>query len=304
MSKPIPHSWHKDIAYLLYDTSRLIRRRCDERFVDLGLSEAQWRVIGFLNKAEGLTQTELALLLGIQKAPLGEHIDKLEAMGWLVRRRDANDRRVNRLYLQDIASQRAVDIQQRFNVFVQDMRSVMLEDAWQGLQRTLADLVSGFCADQTQTVVSRLNVDSNIYLIGVLSRQVRKRFDGELKKLGFTRSQWLVLRTVINEEGICQTDLGKLLDIPKAPLGQVLDELQQKGWLERKQDDSDRRVKRLGVAEDAKLAMKQVMDNYQQLHREMVEVLGTKDLEILEAGLTQLRAGLLKISPNRRSADT
>jgi DNA-binding MarR family transcriptional regulator len=47
----------------------------------------------------GLSQSEVADLLEIEKAPAGRLIDRMEAKGWLERRSDPRDRRINRLHL-------------------------------------------------------------------------------------------------------------------------------------------------------------------------------------------------------------
>ena len=70
-----------------------------ERTQHLGLSRSQWRVLSTLSGRPGSTQTELAELIGIGRAPLGKIVDRLESQSWLERRSDPHDRRVNRLYL-------------------------------------------------------------------------------------------------------------------------------------------------------------------------------------------------------------
>ncbi len=80
MTTPIPH---QEATVILHEIARLIRRRLEERISDLGLSEAQWRVIGFLSIGAGMSQTALAELLGMQKAPLGEILDRLEKKQWV-----------------------------------------------------------------------------------------------------------------------------------------------------------------------------------------------------------------------------
>jgi MarR family transcriptional regulator for hemolysin len=64
-----------------------------------GLTRAQWLVIARVHRRPGLSQSEVADLLEIEKAPAGRLIDRMQAKGWLERRDDANDRRVNRLHL-------------------------------------------------------------------------------------------------------------------------------------------------------------------------------------------------------------
>lgn len=89
----------RSLGFLLGDASRLIRRRFDARARSLGLTRAQWRVLARLRRREGINQTELAEILEIESITLGRHIDRLEAKGWVERRRDPSDRRAWNLYL-------------------------------------------------------------------------------------------------------------------------------------------------------------------------------------------------------------
>jgi len=89
----------RSLGFLLGDTSRLMRKRFDGRVRALGLTRAQWRVLARLRRREGINQTELAEILEIETITLGRHIDRLEAKGWVERRRDPNDRRAWNLFL-------------------------------------------------------------------------------------------------------------------------------------------------------------------------------------------------------------
>jgi DNA-binding MarR family transcriptional regulator len=65
----------------------------------LGLTRSQWLVINRLYRRPGATQSELAEMLEVEKATAGRMVDRMEKKGWVVRRPDAADRRVNRLHL-------------------------------------------------------------------------------------------------------------------------------------------------------------------------------------------------------------
>src|SRR3546814_6779015 len=93
----------RSLGFLLNDVSRLIRKRFDERARELGLTRAQWRVLGHLRRYEGYKQASLAELMEIENVTLGRHIDRLEEAGWVERRRDPADRRAWRLYLDEKA---------------------------------------------------------------------------------------------------------------------------------------------------------------------------------------------------------
>lgn len=89
----------RSLGFLLGDVSRLMRKRFDMRAAELGLTRAQWRVLARLRRREGINQKELAELLEIENITLTRHIDRLEAKGWVERRRDPSDRRAWNLYL-------------------------------------------------------------------------------------------------------------------------------------------------------------------------------------------------------------
>lgn len=92
-----------ELPFLLADCTRLYATNLDRqlRHNGLTLSRSQWRVIAHLYRQDGLTQTELAELLGIEKAPLGTLLEKLEKSDLIERHCDAEDKRAKRVYISD-----------------------------------------------------------------------------------------------------------------------------------------------------------------------------------------------------------
>ncbi|MBK5105945.1 MAG: MarR family transcriptional regulator [Burkholderiales bacterium] len=91
----------RNFGFLLNDVARLLRTAYDRRIRKLGLTRAQWWVLTHLFRGDGVTQTELAETLEIEKPTLGRLLDRLEAKGWVRREHDAHDRRVWRVHLTD-----------------------------------------------------------------------------------------------------------------------------------------------------------------------------------------------------------
>ena len=89
----------RHIGFLISDVARLMRTAFDRRVRRLGLTRSQWLVINRLHRHPGATQSELADMLEVEKATAGRMVDRMEKKGWVVRRPDAADRRVNRLHL-------------------------------------------------------------------------------------------------------------------------------------------------------------------------------------------------------------
>jgi len=93
----------RQVGFLISDVARLMRTAFDRRVRRLGLTRSQWLVINRLHRRPGATQSELAEMLEVEKATAGRMVDRMEKKGWVERRPDAGDRRVNRLHLTEEA---------------------------------------------------------------------------------------------------------------------------------------------------------------------------------------------------------
>ena len=82
---------------------RLVRAYADKQAAQHGITRAQWAVLAKVERSEGMKQSELAELMEMQPITLTRLIDKLCDNGWIERRGDESDRRVNRLYLKKAA---------------------------------------------------------------------------------------------------------------------------------------------------------------------------------------------------------
>jgi len=91
----------RNFGFLLNDVARLLRTVYDRRIRELGLTRAQWWVLTHLFRVDGVTQSELAEMLEIEKPTLGRLLDRLEAKGWVRRTHDKRDRRIWRVRLTD-----------------------------------------------------------------------------------------------------------------------------------------------------------------------------------------------------------
>ena len=89
----------RNFGFILHDVARLLRTTFDRRVKALGFTRSQWWVLNHLFRNDGITQSELADLLEIEKASLGRLLDRLEAKGWVRREDHANDRRAKRVML-------------------------------------------------------------------------------------------------------------------------------------------------------------------------------------------------------------
>jgi MarR family transcriptional regulator for hemolysin len=101
---PMPRgSVDMHLLFTLGEVQRLVRAYADKQAARYGITRAQWAVLAKVERAEGLKQTELAEQMEMQPITLTRLIDRLCDNGWIERRSDDSDRRVNRLYLRKAA---------------------------------------------------------------------------------------------------------------------------------------------------------------------------------------------------------
>jgi MarR family transcriptional regulator for hemolysin len=117
----------RHIGFLISDVARLLRTAFDRRVRGLGLTRSQWLVINRLHRRPGATQSELAEMLEVEKATAGRMVDRMEKKGWVTRRPDAADRRVNRLFLTADADLIQVRLSQIAERTVEDALALLSE---------------------------------------------------------------------------------------------------------------------------------------------------------------------------------
>lgn len=107
----------KELAWEIAETSRMIRRHFNRRASELGVTNAQWRVLAWLNHEPRLKQVELAERMDVEPITAGRIVDRLEEAGLVQRLPDPVDRRVWRLVVTD----KAQPIIKRLGILAEDM---------------------------------------------------------------------------------------------------------------------------------------------------------------------------------------
>lgn len=96
----------RNFGFLIKDVSRLSSKNFERHAneLKLGLTLPQCKVLAYLKRNQGISQTRLADLTDTDPMTLVRILDRLQQEGWLERRPDPADRRAHQLFLRPEAT--------------------------------------------------------------------------------------------------------------------------------------------------------------------------------------------------------
>lgn len=97
--RPNQHAKERELAFLLVDAGRKLNDAYDAHMKPLGLSRAKWRVVAYVSRTPGISQTDLAASIECSRMAITSILDRLQAQGLIERRQVENDRRVRAVFL-------------------------------------------------------------------------------------------------------------------------------------------------------------------------------------------------------------
>ena len=137
--------------------------------------------------------------------------------------------------------------------------------------------------------------ENNIgFLIHDVARLMRNLFDKRMSDTGLTRSQWWILNYLYFNEGISQAGFAILLDIEKGPLSRLLERMEKKGWIVRKNDKSDKRIKNIYLSKKIKPIIMKMRDRALLTRQEALADLEYTEVQKLRHYLKRIKSTLNK----------
>ncbi len=96
------------------------------------------------------------------------------------------------------------------------------------------------------------------FLLHDAARLLRKRFEARASGYGLSAAQWRLLVRLVKDEGVAQARLAELLEIEPISVSRLLDRMGEGGWIERRQDANDRRVRMIFPTDKSRAAFAEV----------------------------------------------
>ncbi|MDB5564610.1 MAG: transcriptional regulator, MarR family [Tardiphaga sp.] len=147
------------------------------------------------------------------------------------------------------------------------------------------------------------NVDF-LFALFETQRLLRLYAEKQARRFGLTRAQWGVLAKLERTEGLKQAEIADLLEIQPITLTRLIDKLCDLGLIERRSDDSDRRVNRLYLTEAARPLMLKLTGLRNELTQTALAGLSAADTHLLVAQLETVKNNVREAVQNPVSAPT
>jgi DNA-binding MarR family transcriptional regulator len=134
------------------------------------------------------------------------------------------------------------------------------------------------------------------FLIHDVSRLRRVVVDRALKPLGVTRSQWWVLAFLSRRDGMTQTALAADLDLTKVAIGGLLDRMEAAGFVERRADQRDGRIRRVYLTSAGTRLVDKIRDHVERVEREILADASDEQLQAAAQTLIVIKRTLLAMA--------
>jgi DNA-binding MarR family transcriptional regulator len=139
-------------------------------------------------------------------------------------------------------------------------------------------------------------LDSLSFLLSQLGFMASRGFHKALAPLGIEPRHFLLLRFVARDEGRSQQALGEMLRIPPSRMVALVDQLEERGLLERRPNPTDRRARALHVTAEGRRLMGRAMQRALAHEGRMGTSLSAEERQQLVALLQKLAAEMNLLS--------
>ena len=134
------------------------------------------------------------------------------------------------------------------------------------------------------------SVDMNfLFTLAELQRLMRAFADRQAARYGITRAQWAVLAKVERFEGLKQSDLADQMEMRPITLTRLVDRLCDSDWIERRGDDTDRRINRLYLRRTGRALLGKLGELRSELTATAFEGINSADAHRLLAQLEAIK---------------
>lgn len=131
-------------------------------------------------------------------------------------------------------------------------------------------------------------MESLHYLLMKSHSVMQRNIYSEVRKIGLTSGQPKILDYLRDHEGSDQKTIASYCEIEPATLGSILLRMEQKGLIERRQENGNRRSLFVYLTDSGKEVCKKMNGIFSQKDEQAIKGLTTEEINILKKTLTKI----------------
>ncbi len=229
------------------------------------------------------SQQELGELFGVNRTVMVALVDRLEASGLVERRRNPSDRRSYALEPTDeglaALARLAPAVQEAELTFTEALG----DEGRARLNELLRALLAGLGHEPPGPLADRTG-----YLLAAAFRRTRDLFEAALEPLAIEPRHFGALATIAASAPCTQQLVAEQLGVSGPVVVQLVDQLEERGLVERRRNPADRRSYALEPTAEGVATLRQARAATEKVQRALAERLGPEGDEELRALLRRL----------------
>ena len=132
-----------------------------------------------------------------------------------------------------------------------------------------------------------------LILLHDVARTMRTRFDQKARASNtMTRAQWVILSRLDRQPGMSQNELAAVCEVEPITVGRLIDRLEERGMVERRNDPHDRRIRRLHLLPAAKPVLEMISHAKTAMSERITAGLDQKTLDTVIDALLAIKENL------------
>ena len=135
------------------------------------------------------------------------------------------------------------------------------------------------------------------FILKDVNRLYVQRFEQHAASLGLTLPQCRTLLRVAENEGVSQVRLAELTDLEPMALVRILDRMESEGWLERRSDPSDRRIRCLYMTSKGRPLLEDIRRLMELTWSDAFSGISKDKSEMVSEVLDRVRDNLMALPP-------
>lgn len=139
------------------------------------------------------------------------------------------------------------------------------------------------------------------FLIGDVSRSLKRDFERRVQRMGLTMTQWRAIAHLSRNAGINQAMLADILEVTPITLTRLIDRMEEAGWVERRRDLTDRRAVCLHLTPAVQPLLDQMHNHAKAAHDAAFAGISKTDEESMQHLLEMIKRNLASVDSEGQS---